>query len=468
MVLEEGGLHRVEIDVPVGRSLTGTVHDAESRIPIAGAEISDSWTFKRAARSDTDGTFTLRGIDDGGLEELYVRAPGYAGTTRSITGKPDEPVHIELVQGGEVTGRVLTADGTPPPRVYVGVGASFMLKPGIGHTDWIRARVAGDGIFVARGLRPDQHYWLYVRARGYGTRVYVLPKALGSGERTDVGDVVVRPAGGVEGRVVDEQGEPIAGISVSIDGTNADSRAWHDGDGALGGVSQFESRSLETDARGRFRFTDLAAGGYTVSASPRGRYTPITHRVDTTDGVVLDGIELVVPTGGVIAGTIRYADGRAPGDEASDLLLISSNGGSSRVASDGRFRFEGLVDGRHTISTLRHPAGWVLSPRRDVPTGTEDLVLELQPAAKIAGRVVDAEGEGIRARVFVSWKVPTGGSPFHSTGDDGRFEIEVPPDFVGSVHAMILDGPMAEASVEDVTAGRTDLELCVRAPGTGR
>jgi hypothetical protein len=175
---------------------------------------------------------------------------------------------------------------------------------------------------------------------------------------------------------------------------------------------------------------------------------------------VVEGIELVVPTGGVIAGTVRYADGRAVGDEAADLWLTSSRGGNARIGPGGRFRFEGLESGEHDLSMLNGPAGFALAPRRGVPAGTVDLELVLRPAAKLAGTVVDGDGRGLAARVIVRWaEVLGGGSTMHATDGDGRFEIEVPSEFDGSVHAMLPDSPRVQASIEDVTAGRRDLEL---------
>src|SRR5690606_16896630 len=123
---------------------------------------------------------------------------------------------IEMVRGGVVTGRVVDAAGKAPGPVYVAAGASYMETRGFQHTDWLRAKVDVTGQFEVTGLRPDQLYWLYVRGRGYGTRVYALPRRLSSGERHDVGDITLRAQGGVEGRVVDESGAPLGGLSVSL------------------------------------------------------------------------------------------------------------------------------------------------------------------------------------------------------------------------------------------------------------
>jgi protocatechuate 3,4-dioxygenase beta subunit len=335
-----------------------------------------------------------------------------------------------------------------------------MMTPGYEHTDWRRARVTGDGLFVVRGLRPDQLYWLHFRAPGRGTRTYALPKSLGSGGRLDVGDVVMRPGGGVEGRVVDEHGAPLRGLSVSISGTNLDELAWRPDRGDPTRVAQFDSRSVDTDARGRFRFTDLAAGAFRVSARVRGRPNAVTREVRTRDGEIVEDVELVIPLGGVIAGTIRYADGRALGDAAADLWLSSSRGGNAQIDPDGRFRFTGLDEGEHDISMLSAPEGFALTPRHGVTIGTEDLELVLAPAAKLAGTVVDADGRGVPARVYIRWaETPGRGAAIHTTDGEGRFAIDVPPGFRGSVHAMLPDSPTVQASVEDVTAGRSDLVL---------
>jgi hypothetical protein len=397
-----------------GVTLRGRVVEATTSAPIVDAEVSDSWTFKRIVRADADGRFVMPGLADDSFVQIYVRAPGYASLSRNLAGQLGKEAEFAMVRGGEVTGRFVTASGGVPEAVYAAVGASYEEAPGMQGCDWIRADVLRDGRFQALGLRPDLHYWLMVRGSGYGTRVYAVAHRLASGERLDLGDIVLRAAGGAEGRVLDDSGQPIAGISVSLAGANADSRAWLAPDQGPQTVSQFESRTIKTDQRGGFRFTSLAAGQYEIAVRQRGQRQKESVKVEVHDGAIGEGFEIVVPTGAVIEGVLRYAGGGTLGDEAAELFLMASRereqSTSARPEVGGHFRFAGLTEGAYTVSILRGPPGWSLSPRLGVPTGTKDLQLVLERSAFVSGRVVDAAGKGLKSQVYVRLDGVTSGS----------------------------------------------------------
>jgi hypothetical protein len=352
--------------------------------------------------------------------------------------------------------------------VYIALGASF--SDGTGHTDWIRATFGVDGRFLASGLRSDQRYWLYLRSREFGTRVYALPRRLQAGERLDVGDVTLRQAGGIEGWVADERGEPWCDTSVSLKGSNRDSRKLLAAGSSAGEVYQFMTRSVRTDQRGIFRFTDLAGGTYELSARPHGHnYKATGTRVEVGDGAIQSEVRLVVARGLTIAGTLRYGDGRPLGDEARDLLLMLTatpmNGQASSCtpAAGGRFSLVGLGEGPHTVALLRGPKGWSLSPRAGVAAGTQDLDLVLEPSSFVRGRVLGTDGKPVKALVL-AWPEGARTAVNHMTDSEGRFEIDVPAGFRGRVSAQDLRMEFVQDQIEGVAAGRDDLELKMKDP----
>lgn len=465
--LVEGGVHRAEIDLDVGRAVHGRVVEKTTGVPIVDAELSDSWTFERIARTGIDGSFVLRGVEDDGFVCIQVRAPGYASSFRNVTGKLDEPLVFELERGGEVVGRLVDVAGAPVTTAYVAIAANYMQGTGYQGCDWIRAEVGKDGRFVALGLRPELHYSFYARAEGLGTRTYLLPRRLPAGERLDVGDVVLRAAGGVEGRVVDDAGNGLPGLTVGLRGANGDAQAWC-GEGGRGQeVSQFQGRSGRTDASGAFRFTGVSAGTYTLGVRLPNRSENIVQPVVVVDGEIAGGVEIVVPRGLSIAGTIAYADGRAIGDEGAQMHLSatmeSGESFSARVRPGGAFTFEGLAAGNFAITMFGPPAGWVLAPALSVPAGTTGLRLVLEPAAFVGGQVLDAAGKGTKARVWVRQRGnERGSSALHTTDDDGRFRVEVPASFVGTVGAHDVEEWQVQATVENVSAGQGEVVLTLK------
>src|SRR5262249_34934234 len=130
---------------------------------------------------------------------------------------------MALVRGGGARGRVVDERGAGVGSVFVGAGVSFEISIGEA-TDWRRAVVAADGRFAGAGLDPSNQYMLCLRAPGLGTRALALPRPVQSGEMLDLGDVVLRPAGGIEGRAVDAAGAALAGARVFLQGLDA--QAW--------------------------------------------------------------------------------------------------------------------------------------------------------------------------------------------------------------------------------------------------
>ena len=467
-----GSSQHVEIEMEQGSSLRGRVVDAVTGAPIAGAFVCDSWTMKRAVRTGADGRFELEGLRRSSYLLCYVRADGYATASEDVATKLDRDLEVRLGRGGEVRGRVVGADGKALPSAYVAVCANFMKVPGMGEADWIPARLDGDGAFVVRGLRSDLHYWLMARAPGCGMRIYALPRVLPDGERCQVGDVVLAAGGVIEGRVVDDRGDPLVGVSVDANGRNPDAFRWTGGDEKVDDVSQFESRSAKTDGLGRFRFPDLSGGDWRIVFTPRGRREPLEQEVQLRDGEVRTGLEFVVPLGLSIAGTLVAVDGKPFVDwvqlEAVREGDATRARSSVRVEPDGRFRFEGLPPGDYTVAMVVRPKGQVMPPRLHVAAGTANLRIDLEAPAFLAGKVVDGAGKPVRANVSAHPNGVQSGAPFVLTEADGSFRIEVPATFQGSVHASPPAGGLGGASLENVAAGRSDLVIVMRGWGEAR
>lgn len=89
-------------------------------------------------------------------------------------------------------------------------------------------------------------------------------------------------------------------------------------------------------------------------------------------------------------------------------------------------------------------------------------MLRLLPAAQIRGRVVDAEGRAVRTLVNARVMPPIAYmAKNYETDADGRFTLDVAPDFVGEVRAS-TGNPFLDATAESVVAGTHDLALPIR------
>ncbi|MEQ1633811.1 MAG: carboxypeptidase regulatory-like domain-containing protein, partial [Planctomycetota bacterium] len=461
--IDETAQQHVEIELQKGAILRGRVLDAATGAPIQGARVADSWRMKRAANTDGDGRFQLEGLQANGYLMCCVAADGYSSAQKNVGTTLDAEVELRLHRGGEVHGRVVDADGAVVQGAYVALCASYREVPGFQEADLVPAHLDANGRFVARGLRSNLHYWLMARAPGCGTRCYALARVLGNGEQLDLGDCVLRRTGFVEGVVTNDQGEPVKGTQVSIAGHNDDARSFLPEDAKVDEVPQFRSRSPKTDGRGRFRFASLAGGTYTVSVRPEGSYSAVEVEVQLEDGELREGIALVLPTGVALAGVVVAVDGKPFTDTAMLEAHIETEGDWARyrtnVGSDGSFRFASLKPGRYTLSMVVRPRGQVMAPVFHVEAGTTNLRIALELPMFVSGKVVDAAGEPVRANVYARLDGFLSGSGAVLSGADGSFRLEVAASFRGKVGAMLPEGGLMAAQVEDVVAGQTDLVL---------
>jgi RNA polymerase sigma-70 factor (ECF subfamily) len=464
-----GEVHELTIDLAAGAELRGRVVDKASGAPIADALVSDSWTKRRTVRSDRDGHFVLAGLRDEGFVMLHVEALGFASWSRNVGGALALEHQVQLERGAELSGRLVDAQGAPITSALVVVNAEVDEAPGISGADWLRAELGPDGRFAVRGLRPELHYSLMARARGHGTRVYVLPRPFASGERHDLGEVVLRSAGGAEGLVVDEDGQPVPDATLEVRGENRDFAAWSNGAVQLRPPIQFTSRSVKANSRGVFRITDLAGGRYELAASLEGIDPGQPLAVAVEDGVLLEGLRVVLVRGRSLRGVVVREDGLPLDAQQCEQLRLQAvdpthKTASARLAADGSFEILGLGTGPCRIGALLAPAGFAL-PTQVIEAGTSGLRLVLERSSQLTGQVVDERGNGVRATVLVFEDQGLDSSLHHQTDDEGRFRIEVARSFVGKVAAQRGGEMLLGAELKDVRAGREDLRLVLGSTG---
>jgi hypothetical protein len=124
-----------------------------------------------------------------------------------------------------------------------------------------------------------------------------------------------------------------------------------------------------TDAQGRYEFTELAAGRYTLTAS-RGSYVTLQYGqrrafeggkpIELADGATLEKVDFALPRGGVIAGTVvdelgepvtgaRVTAMRSRYEEGKRKLLPV--GRSAETNDLGQYRLYGLQPGTYFVGT---------------------------------------------------------------------------------------------------------------------
>lgn len=275
--------------------------------------------------------------------------------------------------------------------------------------------------------------YLAGEAGGAGVRV-------GGGDREGVDFRLLRSAA-ISGRALDEDGEPLAGVTVSV---TAESY----GQGRRARPLQAQTR---TSQDGRYRLFGLPPGRYWVRAHferTEFGYAPVFYfntvepadarPVDVAAGGEADGVDFEMRrsvrlsrlTGRVVDERMRPVEGGSITATLADVDLGQVTVGS--VRRDGQFEVRGLVPGRYVLQVSVPSRGTVI---REVYVGSESnfTTVWMVPGATVRGRVVftgDPQLLRDRFAYLAGWRPGRGMINRDLTFEvqdlqPGRYEVEV-------------------------------------------
>ncbi len=237
IVVEPGSLFKLIF--PMGSRLAAQVLAPPDGL-VAVLHAPAVWGWTRQAPLDRQGAFVFENLPPGRYR-LEVGSQTISDVV--LTGENQlQLAAIDLTQGRRsvVRGRVADGAGQPQPEVLM-----ILRRDGI-----IVAQVntSSEGAFNFANL-PTGVYTL--EAVGLGL---VAGDILLDGEREQVVDVLwpdMRPRGVLQGRVLDAHGAPVAGVQVRLLRDDA------------------EVASVQADALGAFRFSELHGGRYALTVGER-------------------------------------------------------------------------------------------------------------------------------------------------------------------------------------------------------
>jgi protocatechuate 3,4-dioxygenase beta subunit len=414
----------------------GTVVDREGK-PAAAAKV---WAAKlgflepleaREGTADGSGVFAIEvGSGDWAVFALKGNEGGRAGwdsIAKVEDGKDPGPVEIRLGPPSKLKGRLLDAE-TGKPITH----GRFALD------DARRLEIDADGRFEAPGLEMTNHE-AYPLCPGY-ERKRILFDTTGRPEA----DLELRlpKAGKVVGRVVGEDGKPLAGASIGLrtsgsifsgsalwERCSEDGRFSYDGK-PLGRTGRLSARAPGYQDQEREDVIVLdpsnpAAIDFTLRPDPtqRSAAKPATKAVDRR----------------TVSGTIEGPDGKAVASAVVrwGLLVSSDSVPETKTDAGGGFRLEGVPDTMDVLSVMAKG----LAPSFPLidAGGDQRRTIHLKRGSTIRGRVVDDTGQPIvGVRVVPTVKNPRPnwvGSVYldelqGKTDRDGRYTLEGMPEDV--------------------------------------
>jgi len=276
----------------VGAGIPGAIVYLQSAY---GPAIPGRGTF--SATTDSAGNYTIGGVEPGNYTLVayatgYSRAVSNAGTVLTVEG--DVAVagaNLTLTQGspGIITGSVTDVSGKPA------VGATVTFTPSAGGTPQT-VLTDTNGNYTLSNVPPGT----YTGTAALNGATAASPSVnVVSGQTITVAFKLAAGAGSATGRVVDTNGNPIAGASVFFNG---------------GGTTTVQT--AKTDATGTYTFpaNSLPAGIYVVSATATGfgNSAPVQAVVTSAATTTVQDIVLGVAANGTLGGLVTATGSATP------------------------------------------------------------------------------------------------------------------------------------------------------------
>jgi len=412
-------------------TLRGRVVMRDGGAPVAGAEVTIGsselwWMNAKKATSDAQGIFEFKDLDPGDYDlsaqkgPLVGHLPRKVGVTLAgFTGD----VTIQVDRARIIAGHVRAQNGSP-----VG-GAKIRL----GEGPWgsfggrLRAESAKDGTYKIEGVLPGK-YQVFALAEGKGPgRVEDLIVA----DRDLNGVDITMPDGAeVSGRVVDKDGQGVAGAAV---------RGYVTSGGGMWGARSWASD--RTGADGSFKLKDLSVGQLHIDADhPDHGHATLESPLPISAGDKKE-VTLTMTAGGSISGTVKWDDGTAA--SAISVSGFSRTGGmaQTRSAPDGSYTLSPLGKGTVVVSASRKDGGFMMGPAGG---GSDPKFITLGPNERKSGvdLMVLRGGHKITGVVLAP-----DGKPVEGAGVSATREIE------GQAYRMRVMGMGADTKVYSQSDG---------------
>ncbi|MFO1030276.1 MAG: carboxypeptidase-like regulatory domain-containing protein [Planctomycetota bacterium] len=380
---------RVDFALPPGQRLTGTVADDRGQaVPEARIE---AWQLRPGApplvaHSDAAGAFVVHGLLPTESYRLTVRAVGHEPAEQQPVAPGTAGLHFVMVPYSSLSLGVTTPDGQTVRAYRVAVRRWFEGSPArLGalpelQEQFVRLGPGGDR-FEIRGL-PRGMLVVEVETAGFAKTFSApidnrLDPALPPRPRWQNVDLVLAAGASLRGRVLAEDGRPLAGASVRSqpNGAAPDSPIGQLLQGSLPDLRTLTE--VRTDREGAFVLPDLAAGTYQLFLQHPEACAQVVPDLVVTAGQSTTVPDVLLPRGASIEGRVTV-DGRVPGQAKVILTSAAASG-----------RSDGL-----RLETVTEPDGSFRLPRR-VPPGEYVLrsavVSNAEPEAQIARQLLQLQ-----------------------------------------------------------------------------
>ncbi|HEX6903732.1 MAG TPA: carboxypeptidase-like regulatory domain-containing protein [Thermoanaerobaculia bacterium] len=434
-IVLQPGAERVRLTLKPPETVSGRVIDILQRGPIAGALVWMGRDYATYVRTDRAGNYVLK------------PAPGAQRTLRAVANGYFEDVEgptFALSPKAFLHGSVVDGQG----KALAGVEIRVRYDPGAVRRASLRLRGSGSltrsrgqGDFRAGGLVPGATYTLRFARPGFAPQI-VKAEAPRTGSPGIPIRVVLTPGKVAFGSVLDENERPIPGAVVELVPASESNPALRlqqirEPDAAL------RTRAV-TDASGRFEMRGVQTGRFDLAVQARGfaavrvpgigipaqreRFdlgtvvlkpeVLLSGRVQTPEGTPLEGASVRIK----------------PEDPLEEAAFDENAAPDAVTDATGWFQISGRRAG-DMLKLVVARAGFATAELAGVAVNPEKpLVVVLNPASLLAGRVVDEDSRPVagilltaisQRMVVVGGATMTRGLRFQTRSrDDGSFALQ--------------------------------------------
>jgi hypothetical protein len=362
--------------------------------------------------SGPDGSFVVEEIDAGPMQMRFGR--GINGLQEKSITAPADDVKLVLAAMFTIAGHVTDATTGSPVGKFTVTATS---KPGDFEMPQPFETASGEFSIDA----PEGNISLTVAAEGYASSKGIAVDAASSAPMT----IKLSHGRTLRGHVVDEKGQPIAGVRLRA----GDAFAREDPEAPAPQTladGSFELRGISFDED-----TDVAfeKSGYVKQGRKlRAGRDDATLEVTLTNGVTVTGHVL----------------GRAGAPSVAVMVAASSAGygassGNATTDESGAFRFENLSPARYDFIVERNAAGEHAAVRDVDVTKTRELTIRMEKGATatIFGRVtgLDLTDQSPYNQRYVSVSGVEGESQTAPVDASGNYRLENAPAGVVEIEA---------------------------------
>jgi len=415
-----------------------------------------------AQRTDADGKFAFDGIVAGNKYTLRATKEGLGsrdeGPIPIDAGTDRSDLELKLEAGAMLAFKLVTAQDTPVKDVDLrlqpqAAGRRRGMSFAAGDVDRDKIVSQGDGKFLIKALDAGT-FDLTLQPPDFADVAREGVKLKG-GETTDLGTIRVKESKSIAGKVVDTNGQPIAGASISA--------MWVDADMRL-------ARESKTGPDGRYRLAGLGdqplrnvmvrAPGY--ANATREAASPGDTAVDFTLEKTGSLVGRILLPGGTAPAAFRvqaFPEAKEKQERSGMRIVIGGRQDEDQIFTDpsGNFRLDGVEPG--TVTLTANADGKAPGRKSGLKVASDQVTdvgtITLEDGRVLRGRVVSAKDDAPVPGATVSVSQPQ------------SFMMTVGRDNAAGVAISALDGRFEIAGLEP-RAYAIDVTQPDYSPNSGR